>query len=161
LSLWCAAWLKSPDRKSWTSQAIISPSSSVIIYYGDVLWAFDFLCMLPGCVAGPLFSHASCGLGLVVVYCASSSCFFFSLASCIFSFSPFWVPVFIGPSSIYVILPWPVLHLLGTWIARGCVSPCSSSSFVVLYGTSWVMDGILHSSSHSPMTMLMSPSVIQ
>jgi hypothetical protein len=161
LSLWCAAWSKSSDRQSWTSLAIISPSSYMMVYSGGGRCAFIFFHALPICVAGLLFVPAFCGLGLAAVSCVPSVCFGCSLSGCVLSFFPFWVPNFAGPSSICVVFPWPVLHLLGTWISWGCVSPSPASSSAIMSGTSWVRDGVFHSSSHSLMTMSMSPSMMQ
>jgi hypothetical protein len=136
LSLWCAAWSKSSDKQSWTIRVIISPSSSVIIYSSGVLWAFDFLRAPPIYVVGLLFAPIFCGLDLASVSCASSTCCCCSMADCVLSFFPFWVPVFVGPSSICNAFPWPVLHLLVTWISFGWVSSCHASSFVVVSSTS-------------------------
>jgi hypothetical protein len=160
LSLWCATWLRSSARQSWTIWAIISPSSSMIVYYGGVLYAFSFLHMPPVCVASLLFPPSSCGLGFEVVSYAPSACFCCSLVECVLSFFPFWVLVFFVPSSACDGFPWPVLGFLGTWISGGYVSPFSTFSFIVLSDTSWVMDRIFHSSGHSLMTMSMSPSVM-
>jgi hypothetical protein len=161
LSLWCAAWSKSSDRQSWTSLAIISTSSSVIVYFGDVRYAFDLLCAPPVYVDDLLFPPGSCVSRFGVVSCTPSTYFCFSLVSYVLSFFPFWVLVFFGPSSFCVFLPRPVLGLLGTWIFGGCISPYSASSSAVLFGTSLVMVGILHSSGHSLMTMSISPSLMQ
>jgi hypothetical protein len=43
LSLWCVAWSNSSTRQSWTILEIISPSSSMIVYFGGDRCAFDFL----------------------------------------------------------------------------------------------------------------------
>jgi hypothetical protein len=133
----------------------------MIIYFGGAHCAFDFLRALPACMAGLLFPPGSCVLGFEAVFYTPSTCFYCSLVSCVFSFFPFWVPIFFGPSSTFVGLAWPILGLLGTWISGGYVSPCSASFSVVLFGTSWVMDGIIHSLGDSLMTMLISPFVIQ
>jgi hypothetical protein len=139
----------------------MSPSSSVIVYYGNAHCSFEFLRAPPFCMAGLLFPHGSYVLGFEVVSCAPSVYFYCSLVGCVVSFFPFWVPVFFGPLSICVSLPWPVLGHLDTWIYGGCVSPCSASPSAVLSSTSWVMDGIFHSLGHFLMTISISLSVIQ
>jgi hypothetical protein len=161
MSLWCSTWLKSSDRQSWTIWAIICPSSSMIVYSRGYLCAFVFLRVPSICVVGLLFPPGSCELGLGVVSCLALACFCCYLADFIFSFFPFWVPIFVSPSFVFVVFVWPVLHFLGTWTSFGCVSPCPASSSIVFSVKSWVRDGILHSSSQSLITRSMSPSVIQ
>jgi hypothetical protein len=57
--------VKSSARQSWTIRAIISPSSSMIVYSGSVLCAFIFLRAPPIYGVGLLFPLGSCELGLV------------------------------------------------------------------------------------------------
>jgi hypothetical protein len=140
--------------------AIISPLSSILIYSSSAHCAFEFLHMPPACVVGFLFPPSSCVLGFEVVSYAPSVCLCCSLVGCVFSFFPFWVPIFFVPSFVYFVLPWPILNHLGTWSSEGCISLCFASPSVVLSDTSWVMVGIFHSLEHSLMTILISPSMM-
>jgi hypothetical protein len=139
----------------------MSPSSSIIVYSGGARFAFDFLHAHPSYVAGLLFHPRSYVLGFEAVSRTPLVRFCCSLVCCVFSFFPFWVPIFFGASSIYVIFPWTILGRLGTWISGRCVSPYSACPSVVLSVTSWVMVGIFHSSDHSLMTISISPYLMQ
>jgi hypothetical protein len=157
LSLQCAVWSKSSARQSWTIRAIISPSSSVIIRSCDTHCAFDFLCMPAAYLASLLFPTGSCAMGFGAVSYIPLDFFGCSLVS----FCPFWVPVCFDPSLARVGFFWTVLGFLGTGFYGGCVSACVASPSASPSGTSWGMDGIFHSASHSLMTMSISPSVMQ
>jgi hypothetical protein len=132
----------------------------MIVYSGAVCYAFSFLRVPPTCLVVLLFPPDSCVLGFGAVSYTPSTYFYYSWVDCVLSFFPFWVPILFVPSSVYVDFPWPIIGLLGTLISRDRVSPCSASSSAILSDTSWVMVRLFHLSSHTLMTMSISPSVM-
>jgi hypothetical protein len=159
LSLWCATWLKSSTRQSWTIWAIISPSSPMIVYSGSVLCAFDFLRVPPICVAGLLFPLVPVCWDLGGLLCSLSLFLLFLGWLC--TLLPLLGPYLIWPFIYLCCLSLGCSWYLGHLDFQRLCSPCSASSSTILSDTSWVMDGILHSLGHSLMTMSMSPSMMQ
>jgi hypothetical protein len=133
LSLWCAAWSKYFARQSWTILEIISPSSSVIVYFGGDHCAFDFLRIPVSCIVGLLVPSGFCVMRFIAVSCSPSAGFYCSLVGWVVSFLPFWVLGFSKPPSIWVDLIWPILGFLGTRTCGGCVSTCGGPPSVVFH----------------------------
>jgi len=171
MSLWCTTFSKSLDVRSWTIWAIISASSSVIVYSRIVLCTFIFLCAPPVWIVCLLVRPSSYGSGLGVVPYTASACFCYFWGTCVLFFFPFWVPTLDVPPFIYFGLTYPVLGFLGTRTSWGCVPSffassmfvcsCLTSSSYTLPGMYGVRNGILQSSSQYLIVISMFSSMMQ